>query len=313
MADDAPKPEELAAVYAADNKCDVLLFSGPLDPDSAPKLYEVISARTKRADTLVVILATFGGDAHVTYRVGRLLQRNYDHVKIVINGWCKSAGTLLAVSGHELVIGDLGELGPIDVQRLRPDDLWERSSGLTEEAAIAELAEISWKLFRTLSLKTKQLSVGHTFKTAAEVTAPLVSQMLAPIFAQMDPHHIGENARAVKIARDYGIRLNVAAGNLAEEGMDMLVTGYSSHEFVITREEASILFNKVSGPDEGLRALCASLERVATVPSEPLEVRYLNQEEDNESNHSEEAKHDGTRKGGKRRAAKPAANPEPAA
>lgn len=310
MQDSDQDVTRLATAYAKEQSRDVLLLSGPLDLGCEYELDAAIRSRTERAGSIVLILATLGGDPHVAYRVGRILQRRYEHIQVVVHGWCKSAGTLVAIAGHEIVIGDMGELGPIDVQRLRPDDLWERSSGLTSDAAMSELADIAWRLFRTLSLKTKSLSIGHTFKTAAEITTPLVSGMLAPVFAQMDPHQIGENARAVKIAMDYGLRLNQYSNNLKDGGMQALVSGYSSHEFVICREEAEgLLFERVSKPSREIAELCNAVGQLAGVPGDDLYLRYLNPED--EMKQQEEKQHDGNETNGTD-ASRPAGDHQPA-
>ena len=111
----------------------------------------------------------------------------------------RAGATLLAIGAHSL--GDLGEIGPIDVQRAKQDDLWESSSGLTEDAAIAALENAAWMMFQRFVVEIKGISAGRiTFKTAADVASNLVSGAFSPIFAQIDPLKIGENSRAMKIA-----------------------------------------------------------------------------------------------------------------
>lgn len=56
------------------------------------------------------------GDPNAGYRIGRALQHNYDDVTLLVVGPCKSAGTLIAIAANKLVIGDMGELGPLDIQ-----------------------------------------------------------------------------------------------------------------------------------------------------------------------------------------------------
>ena len=38
---------------------------------------------------------------------------------------CKSAGTLLLIGATSLIISDRGELGPLDVQLSKPDEIFE--------------------------------------------------------------------------------------------------------------------------------------------------------------------------------------------
>jgi hypothetical protein len=248
------------------------------------------SKRRRRPNVLLVLVSP-GGDAHAAYRVARCLQRNYKHVSIFVPGWCKSAATLLAVGANELIIGDCGELGPIDVQRPKEDELWESSSGLTEDAAISSLESSATGIFDHFVLEMKRISRGQiAFSLAAEIAGSLTVGLLEPIFAQIDPLKIGENSRAINIARDYGLRLGVYSQNLKDmESIDKLVSSYSSHGFCIDREEAQELFKNVVTPEnhnECLPKLCELLEDLAynaRDDAQPL-MRFLNTELEPEAN-----------------------------
>lgn len=254
----------LARVYSQENKHDILLCSGPMDEHLDERIHECLAKR--KHPNLLLVLATSGGDLHVAYRVARHLQRSYEQIRVYVAGWCKSAGTLLAVCGNELIIGDRGELGPVDVQIGRTDDLWESTSGLTESTALSTLEEISWSLFRRWVIETKRLSGGNiTFKTAAEAAAPLVSEMLKPIFGQIDPLKLGENTRLLNIAQEYLARIAIHSENLAT-GYDVLVSGYPDHGFVIDREEAKKLFKHVEKPNLELRELTNALGEIVLRP-----------------------------------------------
>ena len=119
----------LANKYGRSIKADVLMYNGSIEGGVAYHIIELCRRRNRR-ENLFLILVTTGGDAHAAYRIGRCLQDKYNKLTIFVPGWCKSAGTLLAVAANELVIGDYGELGPIDVQRTRTDEVWQRTSGL---------------------------------------------------------------------------------------------------------------------------------------------------------------------------------------
>ena len=267
----------LANTYADKNNCDVLLCSGPMGRGLDVAIHDIAAER--QHSSVLLVLTTEGGGVHVAYRVARILQRVYDDIRVFVSGWCKSAGTLLAVCGHELIVGDKGELGPIDVQRGRTDDLWQSTSGLTETAAVTTLEEIAWSLFKKLVTETKDLSGGQiTFKTSADSAAPLVSGMLTPIFAQIDPLKLGENARALEIASEYADRLDEHSNNLRAGSRDALVSGYPDHGFVIDRKEAQKLFVNVKEPCSELRKLCDALGDVAIYPQERPVLKFINQQ-----------------------------------
>lgn len=278
---------DLANAYADRHKCDVLLCSGMMGHSFDHDIHSITAIR--QHPNVLLVLTTQGGDAHVAYRVARLLQRVYDNIQVFVSGWCKSAGTLLAVCGHELIVGDKGELGPIDVQRGLRDDLWQSTSGLTETAAVTTLEEIAWSLFKKIVTETKVLSRGQiTFKTAADAAAPFVSGMLTPIFAQIDPLKLGENARALEIASEYADRLDEHSHNLKAGSRDALVSGYPDHGFVIDRKEAEKLFVRVNEPSLELCELCDSLGEVAIYPSERAILTYVNGQQENATQDDQE-------------------------
>lgn len=279
-----PSPiRDAAEAIAAKFDADVLFYSGQIERGDDHKFILQTGKRRKRAN-LVMVLVTPGGDAHAAFRIARAIQRNWTKATLCIPGWCKSAGTLLAIGANELIMGDAGEMGPIDVQRAKPDELWESTSGLTEDAAIESLERAGIKMFENFLLEIKQFSGGQiTFKTAAESAAALVAGVLSPLYAQIDPFKIGENSRAMKIGHDYGMRLGMASNNLSSrETIEKLTSSYSSHGFVIDREEASQLFKKVSPPCAELSALFDALGDMAFFPNSdtaaPTIVKFLTDE-----------------------------------
>lgn len=293
---DVDKAQKLANAYALKNDCDVLLCNGPMRRTLDIAIHECLRKRSH--PNVLLILTTEGGNAHVAYRVARHLQQAYGHVRVFVSGWCKSAGTLLAVCGHELIVGDRGELGPVDVQRGRTDDLWQSTSGLTETAAVTTLEEIAWSLFKKLVTETKDLSAGQiTFKTAAEAAAPLVSGMLTPIFAQIDPLKLGENTRALEIASEYADRLDKHSQNLLPDSRRVLISGYPDHGFVIDREEARTLFRNVDEPSTELHELIEALGDVAIYPDEKNPVLAFINENEEEQDQAEEETIDGEQGG----------------
>lgn len=264
-----------------DNEADVLLINAPMEIQCSFEFIDYIRARTRRKNVFV-ILVTSGGDAHSAYRVGRVLQNKYEKIVIFVSGWCKSAGTLLAIAANELIVGDYGELGPIDVQRLKPDEVWQRSSGLTETSSIVSLEMAIWEMYESFLDKLKNMSGGKIgFKAAADAVSSLVVGAFSPIFGQIDPLKIGENARAIQIATDYGYRLNATSKNLKrDKSMHMLVSSYPDHGFVIDGVEAAEIFKHVREPNENEEMLFKQLGGSARIPLDDMkaDIKFLNEE-----------------------------------
>lgn len=173
-----------------------------------------------------------------------------------------SAGTLVAIGAHEIVLSDHGILSPLDVQVRKPDELGEMSSGLTMDQAMYSLQAQAFSLFESNLLELKVRSGGQiTLKTAMEIAARLTTGLLEPIYAQIDPMRLGEDSRSMKIAEEYGRRLDDTARNLKIGALDRLVAGYPSHIFAIDETEARGLFERVRAPTEEESAL------LDTVPS----------------------------------------------
>lgn len=110
----------------------------------------------KKNDKLTLFLTTFGGDPHGGYRIARCLRHHYSHIRLVVPSFCKSAGTLIAIAADELVIGDLGELGPLDIQVSNPNEMSERSSGLDIMQSLQIIQQHAIDSFRKNLLDIRQ-------------------------------------------------------------------------------------------------------------------------------------------------------------
>lgn len=67
-------------------------------------------------DKIDILLQTPGGSGETVEEIVRVLRKKTNHVSFVIAGEAKSAGTILALSGNEILMTETGSLGPIDAQ-----------------------------------------------------------------------------------------------------------------------------------------------------------------------------------------------------
>lgn len=244
---------------------DLILYTGRIDQQHAQGMIQECRALDKRTNAYLV-LVTYGGDPHAAYRIGRCLQRNYQKVIAFAPDQCGSAGTLLVLAAHELVMSDRGLLGPLDIQLRKTDELFEMTSGLTVTAAIVTLRSEARAMFEETLLDLKTRSGGQiTLRTALETAATLTTGVFEPLFAQIDPMRLGEDGRSTRIIEEYGNRLNRKGENLKPEALQKLVAGYPSHLFEIDQEEAAeILFKNVLTPNELEWEFIEALGDVAT-------------------------------------------------
>jgi ClpP class serine protease len=122
---------------------------------------------------LKAILVTTGGDANAAFRIARCLQQKYAEFNLFTPGWCKSAGTLIASGAHKIYMGDLGELGPLDIQISRKDEIWAQSSILNVDAAVKTLEATAKKMFFDYLYEIKQYNRAVTYRTAADIAVEL--------------------------------------------------------------------------------------------------------------------------------------------
>jgi hypothetical protein len=136
---------------------------------------------------------------------------------VIISGSCKSAGTIVATGADEIVMSDNGELGPLDVQMTKPDELWQNESGLNIEDALDSLRKKALQTVEEflISLTYKSGSRIRTI-TALETARDLVVGLYGKIFEQIDPIGVGEASRAMKLAIHYGNLLSAKSQNLKQ-------------------------------------------------------------------------------------------------
>lgn len=263
MGDEAQKFKELVEKVSASNDADIIVYSGGIDSPSDQELMDQVQ-RYRCKPNVMLFLTTNGGSAETAYRIARCLQRGYEGGRIIlfVDSTCKSAGTLIALGAHEIVMADLAELGPLDVQLYKSDELAEMTSGLTPVQALTTLRTEAFNTFEDCFLKLRFRSgLQITTKTAADIAARIAIGLFGKVYAQLDPMRLGEYQRALLIAHHYGTR--IARDNLKEDTLDRLIADYPSHGFIIDREEAEALFHKVRAPDEYEDQLAAILRPMA--------------------------------------------------
>ncbi len=238
-----------ANVLAASLDADLFVYNFEITPPFDVMFIKKVSAREHPRPNVVLFLTTEGGSADSAFRMMRFLQAKYDHITIVVPGWCKSAGTLMCIGAHDLIMCDSGELGPLDVQITKVDEMDEQKSGLAAEAAFEKLQQEAFKFFIQFVRDFGASEYRVTLKTASDIAAKMTTGVMEPIFDKLDPVTIGEDYRSNRLALAYAERLNIHSKNLnrsrSYDALDNLLAGYESHGFVIDKKEAENLFKRV--------------------------------------------------------------------
>ena len=116
---------KLIAQYNETKKTYLLVHAAAMGKPVPPPLislnvddYYVIfdMLRKVTSKNLDYYIETPGGSADVVAEIVRFIRSKFEQVNFVVSGQAKSAGTILVLSGDEILISESGSLGPIDAQ-----------------------------------------------------------------------------------------------------------------------------------------------------------------------------------------------------
>jgi len=78
-------------------------------------IHDLLTSK-KNLQKLDMYIETPGGSGETAEEIVRFLHNNFDTVSFVVSGEAKSAGTIIVLSGDEILMTETGSLGPIDAQ-----------------------------------------------------------------------------------------------------------------------------------------------------------------------------------------------------
>lgn len=204
-----------------------------------------------------------GGSPDQAFKLARTLRRYADDIEAIVVNWAKSGATFLCLSSNSIAMSYDGELGPLDTQI--PDPRGGRSiSALNAFKSLEFLREHVLEALETLLryyIEVHGMSLSHAVRSAE----PLVSDIVTPLFGQVDPLELGEARRYLNVAEQYS-RMAMERYSYQhipqayrEAMVRKLVWDYPSHGFVIDREEARKIGLNVVDLDDKTTVLCEEL------------------------------------------------------
>jgi hypothetical protein len=205
----------------------------------------VAEAMSELADgqPLDLVLESPGGDVEAAYLIARELRRQVSHLTAFVPYVAKSAATLLCLAADELVLGDLGELGPLDAQRheRQKGDFPMPTSGLAPFQSLEQLQQRATGMYDHLVRRIVSRSGMRVFEAGSKA-AELTSALYSPIYAQIDPHRLAESARSLEVGAQYAEKVlrRYRPEVFARHGralVERLVRAYPSHGFILDLEE----------------------------------------------------------------------------
>jgi len=206
-------------------------------------------------EDLDLIVASPGGDLEAAYLVARELRRRFTRLTVYVPFRAKSAATLLCLAADELVLGRLGELGPLDQQydERQKADFPLNTSRLLLFKALEQLQVAATDMYDDVVSRILKQSGMRPFEACSKA-AELTSSLCGPLYAQLDPARLAESARGLELGGGYAERLlrRYRPAFYAENGRGLiqrLVHDYPAHSFILDWEEVQELGLPARLPD----------------------------------------------------------------
>lgn len=195
----------------------------------------------KDIDTLEVLVQSPGGHADYAYQMSTFFRNHCKRLHYLVPLHAKSAATIMCLNADRIIIGEWGQLGPLDVQM---DDVVEYGkrtfSPLNEFKAMEFLRDYATEFLDYFSWVLVQR--GFSVKQALHEAIPGVTGIMSPLYSHVDPSGLGSYRRLLAEGEEYAVRLLQSVENLnAKKIAERLVWKYPSHGFVINRDEAGAL------------------------------------------------------------------------
>lgn len=262
-----------------DLDADIFIYSGEIGNQGLDEILKV----TKKKNRLnaLLLLSTYGGCPHAAFKIAKRMQNSYKRFYLYLYGFCKSAGTLIAVGSDMIIMSDIAELGPLDMQ-VKEDEFFSASS-LNIGESIQAIKDETFQFF--LNYASKLIKLRISSKNSLKVASNFACNYMVSALDQIDLTRIGEIRRAIYIAFAYSERLiKHGRGNIKGEQVEQLerlkrlVLEYPDHGFVIDLQEAITLFNYVRSDKDIELELAEHFLPLLRYPSKELYVKNLTEE-----------------------------------
>lgn len=107
--------QDLIRAYEARFGCRLVVMIDVIFPYSVTLLEELIAGASPDED-LHLLLDSPGGDGETAVRLVRSAQSRCRELTVIVPNQAKSAGTILAIGAHKILMGPTSDLGPVDPQ-----------------------------------------------------------------------------------------------------------------------------------------------------------------------------------------------------
>jgi ClpP class serine protease len=177
--------------------------------------------KERNVTDLILVVNSFGGGVSSSFKVAYALRKNFNKIIVFVPHIAASGGTLIALVGNEIVMGDMSTLTPIDVQMERNGKMYSVNAMIRSFSALNDL-----------------------FKDTAEEDAPYPWKAMAN---KLDPVEFQEwidTSNLMELHAKKILEMNKSFKDTADTIISRLTSGYPVHSYTITVEEAKEIFGE---------------------------------------------------------------------
>lgn len=177
--------------------------------------------KAKDIKDLILVINSFGGGVSSSFKIAYAIRKSFNKITVFIPHIAASGGTLIALAGDEIVMGDMSSLTPLDIQMERNGKMYSVNAMIRSFTALNDFFE-----------KVAEEDAPYPWKAMANKLDPVEFQEWIDASSLMELH-------AKKI-----LELNKSFKENADAIIDQLTTGYPVHSYAITIEEAKKIFGE---------------------------------------------------------------------
>lgn len=205
-----------------------------------PTFNSILKARKglKDGEKLELLIHSPGGHPDIAYQAVKFFRRRFKSVNAIVPMMAKSAATLMCLGTDTIYMGELAELGPLDVQLNDPVKKGETPiSPIDDFKSMEFLREHAVEILDYFTLTIIERS-GVSLKEALHESMPATIGIVRSLYEKIDPLEIGGHRRALAIGEEYATRLLKLVNNPNYQTIaERLVWNYPAHNFVLDFEE----------------------------------------------------------------------------
>lgn len=216
---DALKFSEIGKIEQLRRSKVLVLAASMLEMEFLPNLYDVLH-NIGHVERLDIVLYGRGGEINAARRIALLLHEFTNHLCFIVPHHCESACTILTLSGHEIIPGDVALFSPIDPLLNAAETTSDNSPGALASEDIRLFCEMSEEWFGIAGEESRS-------QLLAALASSIFPTTLTSLYrSTLELKSIAEELLAFQLPQ----KLSQDRTKIIEQ----LMFGYHSHSFALT-------------------------------------------------------------------------------